>query len=224
MIKNANRGLNKDLEESSRKLQDYRKRQESESGGSASMLAQLGKAGLTQMVGQDSLPGGERLHRVRIYRTWGQIGTMSWDAVGAYNWDGEDQRVERERGRCGRSELLKGAPAKETPADADGLILVDARNQKTGKLLWSQVKAVLKGWMDTLYAAAGHSHGWSAIIGQLSALTARSQSQGWRQRCADGGRYGGAAWFVGSCLGSVPIVATNDQTPTLPRRPAGGIW
>lgn len=58
---------------------------------------------------------------------------------------------------------LKDAPEKDTPAEGDGLVLVDGGDQRTRKLLWSRVKAVLKEWLDTLYAAASHSHVWDEV-------------------------------------------------------------
>ena len=51
---------------------------------------------------------------------------------------------------------LKDAPAKETPADTDGMILVDGADGKTKRLLWSRMKATLKGWLDTLYETVGN--------------------------------------------------------------------
>lgn len=55
-------------------------------------------------------------------------------------------------------ERLAGAPVKETPDEADGLVLVDGTEGKARRLLWSRVRSALKGWFDALYAAAGHTH------------------------------------------------------------------
>ena len=66
---------------------------------------------------------------------------------------------------------LKDNAAKDTPADGDSLPLVDsADSSKTKRVLWSRVKAVLKGYFDSLYAAASHSHAWSAITGKPSSF------------------------------------------------------
>lgn len=67
---------------------------------------------------------------------------------------------------------LKDNAAKSTPADGDSLPLVDsADGSKTKRLLWSRIKAVLKTYFDQLYAAASHSHAWSAITGKPSSFT-----------------------------------------------------
>ena len=66
---------------------------------------------------------------------------------------------------------LKDNAAKATPADGDSLPLVDsADGGKTKRVLWSRVKAVLKAYFDTIYAAATHSHAWSAITGKPSSF------------------------------------------------------
>ena len=66
---------------------------------------------------------------------------------------------------------LKDNAAKATPADGDSLPLVDsADGSKTKRLLWSRIKAVLKTYFDQLYAAAAHSHAWSAITGKPSSF------------------------------------------------------
>ena len=67
--------------------------------------------------------------------------------------------------------LLKDNAAKDTPVDGDSLPLVDsADGSKTKRVLWSRVKAVLKAYFDTIYAAATHSHAWSAITGKPSSF------------------------------------------------------
>ena len=66
---------------------------------------------------------------------------------------------------------LKDNAAKDTPVDGDSLPLVDsADGSKTKRVLWSRVKAVLKAYFDTIYAAATHSHAWSAITGKPSSF------------------------------------------------------
>lgn len=67
--------------------------------------------------------------------------------------------------------LLKDNAAKDTPVDGDSLPLVDsADGSKTKRVLWSRVKAVLKAYFDPIYAAATHSHAWSAITGKPSSF------------------------------------------------------
>jgi hypothetical protein len=54
------------------------------------------------------------------------------------------------------SEVTHAATGKTTPIDADELAVVDtAASDVLKKLLWSNVKATLKTYFDTLYAAAG---------------------------------------------------------------------
>lgn len=63
------------------------------------------------------------------------------------------------------------AAAKETPADQDWVTLVDtAAAGVKKKLLWSGVKATLKSYFDMLYAAASHTHPWSAITDKPSSF------------------------------------------------------
>ena len=68
--------------------------------------------------------------------------------------------------------LLKDNVAKDTPVDGDSLPLVDsADGGKTKRLLWSKAKTAMKVYFDSLYAAASHSHAWSAITGKPSSFT-----------------------------------------------------
>ncbi|MEA4955759.1 MAG: hypothetical protein VB096_09665 [Pseudoflavonifractor sp.] len=65
--------------------------------------------------------------------------------------------------------MLPPAPtaAKATPVDADWVELIDtAASNARKKLTWAGVKATLKGYFDNLYAAATHTHAWSAITGK----------------------------------------------------------
>lgn len=67
--------------------------------------------------------------------------------------------------------MLPPAPTnvKTSPVDADWVTLTDtAASNARKKLSWSGVKATLKGYFDGLYAAAAHSHAWSAITGKPS--------------------------------------------------------
>ena len=43
---------------------------------------------------------------------------------------------------------LKDAKAKTAPAGTDGVIVVVGADQKTKKLLWSEIKTVVQGWID----------------------------------------------------------------------------
>lgn len=70
------------------------------------------------------------------------------------------------------AQALQAQPAKSAPADADQAVILDSADSgKTKLLLWSGVKATLKGYFDNLYAAATHTHAWSAITGKPSTFT-----------------------------------------------------
>lgn len=59
---------------------------------------------------------------------------------------------------------IHGATAKATPVDADTVGLIDsAASNALKKLSWANIKATLKTYFDTLYAAASHNHAGSAI-------------------------------------------------------------
>lgn len=54
---------------------------------------------------------------------------------------------------------IHGASSKSTPVDADTLPLIDsAASNVLKKLTWSNLKATLKLYFDTLYSALGHNH------------------------------------------------------------------
>jgi hypothetical protein len=62
-------------------------------------------------------------------------------------------------GRIGT--LISGATSKTTPVDADTLGLSDSAASAVLKsLTWSNLKATLKAYFDTLYAAVGSGSGW----------------------------------------------------------------
>lgn len=66
---------------------------------------------------------------------------------------------------------LQGASAKTTPVDADTLTgLNSASSNAPMRITWANIKATLKSYFDTLYAAASHSHAWSAITGKPTTL------------------------------------------------------
>lgn len=67
---------------------------------------------------------------------------------------------------------LSGATAKGTPVDADTLPLSDsAASGALKRLSWANIKATLKAYFDTLYAAVGHTHSaaTSSLAGFMSA-------------------------------------------------------
>lgn len=59
------------------------------------------------------------------------------------------------------------AELKDPPVDGDGVVITDsAAGNATKRVLWSRIKAALKGYFDPLYAAKSHSHAWGAITGK----------------------------------------------------------
>lgn len=76
---------------------------------------------------------------------------------------------------------LKDNALKETPVDGDSLALVDsADSSKTKRVLWSRVKATLKGCFDALYAAKSHSHGTGDLTsGTLSVARGGTGKASW---------------------------------------------
>lgn len=72
------------------------------------------------------------------------------------------------------SALIYAATAKTTPVNADLFALVDSADSNTlKKVTWENIKATVKTYTDTLYAALSHTHSQSDITGLVSALTAK---------------------------------------------------
>ena len=71
------------------------------------------------------------------------------------------------------SKALAGAELKDQPVDNDGVVITDSAAENVPKrVLWSRIKAALKGYFDPLYAAKSHSHAWGAITGQPETVPA----------------------------------------------------
>ena len=65
------------------------------------------------------------------------------------------------------SKALAGAELKDQPVDNDGVVITDSAAENVPKrVLWSRIKAALKGYFDALYAAKSHSHAWGTITGK----------------------------------------------------------
>lgn len=65
------------------------------------------------------------------------------------------------------SQTLAQAELKDQPVDNDGVVITDSAAESVPKrVLWSRIKAALKGYFDALYAAKSHSHAWGAITGK----------------------------------------------------------
>lgn len=65
------------------------------------------------------------------------------------------------------SQTLAKAELKDPPVDGDGVLVTDsAAGNATKRVLWSRIKAALKGYFDPLYAAKSHTHAWGSITGK----------------------------------------------------------
>ena len=73
---------------------------------------------------------------------------------------GPDGKVQKEQlPEMDVSQTLAQAELKNTPADDDGVLVTDsAAGNATKRVLWSRIKAALKGYFDPLYAAKSHTH------------------------------------------------------------------
>lgn len=62
------------------------------------------------------------------------------------------------------SQTLAQAELKDPPVDGDGVLVTDsAAGNATKRVLWSRIKAALKGYFDPLYAAKSHTHAWGTV-------------------------------------------------------------
>lgn len=62
------------------------------------------------------------------------------------------------------SQTLAQAELKDPPVDDDGVLVTDsAAGNATKRVLWSRIKAALKGYFDPLYAAQSHTHAWGTV-------------------------------------------------------------
>ena len=72
---------------------------------------------------------------------------------------------------------VNNATAKATPVDADLLPIVDTEAANViKKLTWANLKATIKTYFDTLYAAIGHNHD-SAYIAKNGAITGATKTK-----------------------------------------------
>jgi len=111
----------------------------------------------------------------------------------------------------GKEGLVKNAAEKATPADADSLVLVDsADSSKTKRLTWSNLKAVLKTWFDTLYATVSHTHAWSVITGKPTAFTPTSHAATHKTGGTDALTPGGIGAEVAGAAEAVNINLQNQ--------------
>jgi len=91
---------------------------------------------------------------------------------------------------------IHGATGKTTPVDADTMPLIDsAASNVLKKVTWANIKATLKTYFDSLYAAATHSHVISDVTNLQTSLDAKEST-------ANKGIAGGYAELDGT--GKVP--------------------
>lgn len=100
---------------------------------------------------------------------------------------------------------VHGATGKTTPVDADTVPLIDsAAGNVLKKLTWANIKATLKTYFDTLYAAVSHTHALSALT-QSGATTGQVPE------------WSGSAWVPATPSGgggsiAVPLHAWVEST------------
>ena len=71
--------------------------------------------------------------------------------------------------------IISGATAKVTPVDADTVALSDsAASGALKKLSWANIKATLKAYLDTSYAAITHGHNQSDIANLTTDLAGKA--------------------------------------------------
>ena len=71
------------------------------------------------------------------------------------------------------SQTLAKAELKDPPVDGDGVLVTDsAAGNATKRVLWSRIKAALKGYFDPLYAAKSHTHSKAQITDFPASLPA----------------------------------------------------
>jgi len=109
------------------------------------------------------------------------------------------------------SQTLAKAELKDPPVDGDGVLVTDsAAGNATKRVLWSRIKAALKGYFDPLYAAKSHTHskaqitdfpaslpangGNAATVGGLSSDQLIAQAVAKGCRIATGSYVGTGAW------------------------------
>ena len=109
------------------------------------------------------------------------------------------------------SQTLAKAELKDPPVDGDGVLVTDsAAGNATKRVLWSRIKAALKGYFDPLYAAKSHTHskaqitdfpaslpangGNAATVGGLSSEQLIAQAVAKGCRIATGSYVGTGAW------------------------------
>ena len=80
--------------------------------------------------------------------------------------------IEPMAGRGALPVHINTATDKSTPVDADHVGIVDsAASNALKKLTWANVKATLKTYFDTLYAAAAHTHTFASLTSKPTTLT-----------------------------------------------------
>jgi hypothetical protein len=83
---------------------------------------------------------------------------------------------------------FSGYTSKTTPVDADTAIINDsAASGAVKKLTWANIKATLKTYFDTLYAAVSHTHAESEITGLVSDLASKASTSSLNSHTSDTG-------------------------------------
>lgn len=142
------------------------------------------------MKGKANVPGASGLDMARIQKVASDAASVAAEAKEIANSAGKAAQGAVEKKQIGKpdgvaslgpdgkvpeeqlpemdvSQTLAKAELKDPPVDNDGVVITDSAAENVPKrVLWSRIKAALKGYFDPLYAAKSHSHAWGTVTGK----------------------------------------------------------
>ena len=83
----------------------------------------------------------------------------------------ETAETNAEAAQAAAETQIVAASALAAPDDADLVAGVDVTDSSLAKTTWTQVKAFLKTYFDTLYSAVGHTHSFSSLTSKPTTLS-----------------------------------------------------
>lgn len=186
------------------------------------------------MKGKANVPGASGLDMARIQKVASDAASVAAEAKEIANSAGKAAQGAVEKKQIGKpdgvaslgpdgkvpeeqlpemdvSQTLAKAELKDPPVDNDGVVITDSAAENVPKrVLWSRIKAALKGYFDALYAAKSHTHskaqitdfpaslpangGNAATVGGLSSDQLIAQAVAKGCRIATGSYVGTGAW------------------------------
>lgn len=142
------------------------------------------------MKGKANVPGASGLDMARIQKVASDAASVAAEAKEIANSAGKAAQGAVEKKQIGKpdgvaslgpdgkvpeeqlpemdvSQTLAKAELKDPPVDNDGVVITDSAAENVPKrVLWSRIKAALKGYFDPLYAAKSHTHAWGTVTGK----------------------------------------------------------